>query len=163
MGLRAPFGYVNYEVTFGRLLVKLLDELCSHCHTNDDYEKGCRGCPAGNLIYEIKEYLQYYDESDKRFELYASDEWEQRSGRATSDEQKQKELQIAEDYRPECDVLRQIKPIVKRIRPKPFYFVRGKSAYRRPKVLNDFALLIEEYAVKRASHFAKRGIPTVRV
>ena len=161
MGLRSPFGYIGYEVTFGNLLVKLLDELCSHCHTNDDYHKGCRQCPAGNLIYEIKEYLEDYDESDKRFELYASDEWAERAKRKPSEEERRKELSMADDYRPECNVLRLIKPVLKRIKPKPCYYVRSRGGFKRPKPLEDFATLIEDYSDKRKARLNKWGLGSV--
>ena len=159
MGLHSPFGYVDYEVPLAQLLISILDKLCAHCHTDKDYDNGCRGCPAGNLVFECKEYILSSGESDKRFELYASDEWAQRAVRKPSEEERQKDLEMAEDYRPECDILRAMKSKIKRIKPHPFFYVHGgKGGHRRPKVLNDFAELVDSYGKKREYRLRKWGI-----
>ena len=64
MGLRSPFDYVGYEVACGETIIYLLDTFCHGCHTNEDYDDGCNGCPAGQLIYKCKDYLKDAYESD---------------------------------------------------------------------------------------------------
>lgn len=151
MGLHSPFGYVGYEITSIEFAIEILDKLCSRCHTDADYHLKCRGCPAGYLFYNCKEYILSAGEDDKRFELYASDEWVKRSGRKLSDGERQKDLKMAQDYKPECDTLRIMKRKLKQINPHPFYYIKGKDKYKRPKVLNDFAQLSVVYKEQRLS------------
>lgn len=161
MGLHSPFGYVGYEVTFADILVNIIDKLCAHCHTNDDYRKGCRECPAGQLLSECKDYLLSYDESDKRFDLYASEEWAIRRKEPYNkeDPRRQKDAEMAQDYKPECEVLRAMKAKLKRINPHPFYFVKGgKKGHRRPKPFNDFIVLLEQYRLLRHSRLERWGL-----
>lgn len=162
MGLRSPFGYVDYEVPLSRLLIDIMDNLCAHCHTDRDYEKGCRGCPAGCFLYVVRDYILTAEESDKRFELYASDEWTQRANRKPSEEERQKDLNMADDYRPECDILRSMKSKIKRLKPRPFFYIRDRrltsKGWKRPKVLNDFAELTESFAKKREARLRKWGL-----
>ena len=163
MGLHSPFGYVNYEVPLSELFIDCLDKLCAHCHTNDDYEQKCRGCPAGQLIFECRDYILSSDESDKRFLLYVSDEWAKKRreiyGKEDPPEVRQKDSEMAEDYRPECDVLRAMKVKIKRIAPHPFFYVRGGSrGYRRPKILSDFVELVANYKGLRDKRLAKWGL-----
>lgn len=57
MGLHSPFGYVHYEETMLKTLIQLVDDYCTSCHTDQDYNEGCKGCPVGSLIYNCREYL----------------------------------------------------------------------------------------------------------
>jgi hypothetical protein len=56
MGLRSPFGYGGFTVRFAELTIHLLDNFCSSCHSNKDWD-GCENCPIGNLFFEAKEYI----------------------------------------------------------------------------------------------------------
>lgn len=62
MGLRAPLGYSGQTTKFLELYLYLLDNFCTGCHTNDEYNKNCGKCPIGALMGEAKEYvLTTYD------------------------------------------------------------------------------------------------------
>ena len=163
MGLHSPFSYVDYEVPLAELFIAILDKLCAHCHTNKDYERGCRGCPAGNLLYECKDYLLTAEESDKRFELYASDEWAKRRAEnnlpVPSEEERARDLEMADAYRPECDTLRAMKARIKRITPHSFFYVRdSKRGHRRPKSLSEFVELAECLSKAREYRLRKWGL-----
>lgn len=156
MGLHSPFGYLSYEVTFANLLIHILDKLCSHCHTDEDYQGGCKSCPAGNLVFECRDYILTAHESDKRFELYASEEWAKKTVTKTNPATQAKDKEMAQAYKPECDILRVMKQKVKRITPHPFFYVRGrKGVYRRPNVLADFVKLTEGYEQLSESRLRK--------
>jgi len=163
MGLHSPFGYVNYEIPLAELFADCLDKLCAHCHTNEDYNAGCHGCPAGQLIYACREYILSAGESDKRFELYASDEWagkqKQIYGKENPPELRQKDREMAQDYKPECEILRAIKAKIRKITPHPFFYVRGKGRHRRPKALKDFKVLVAEYRRLYNERLGKWGLP----
>jgi hypothetical protein len=159
MGLHSPFGYVNYETQMANLFFHVLDKLCAHCHTNRDYQEGCRGCPAGNLVFECKEYILCAIESDKQFELYASEEWAKRAVRKASPEGQAKDREMAQDYKPECDFLRAMKQKIKRITPHPLFYVRGgKKGYRCTKTLTNFVELAREYEKLREVRLRKWGL-----
>jgi hypothetical protein len=125
MGLHSPFGYVGYEVQFGEIMIKLLDDLCGCCHTNDDYPKGCAECPGGQLIFRCKEYLSGMDEPDKCYRLYASAKWqakrEKMYGHKDPPEEIEKDRKMARMLKPEGDVIRAIKAEVAKIEPHPFF------------------------------------------
>lgn len=134
MGLHSPFGYCGYEVPMAKLMIELLEKLCSGCHTNDDYARGCKGCPAGQLIYKFHRYLLEVNESDKQYIMYASDEWQTKRketyGHEDSQEERDKWLALAESCKPECDIIRKIKKELGKIEPHPLFNVNwsfGKS------------------------------------
>jgi len=64
MGIRSPFGYVGYEYKMGKMFAAGLDNLCAHCHTNDEYDGGCTECPAGVLLFACREYILEAIEDD---------------------------------------------------------------------------------------------------
>ena len=71
MGLRSPFGYVGYVASFTRTFTDLIGGYCNNCHTDTDYQKGCRECPIGQLLYALREYLldaneDYYGEREAK-------------------------------------------------------------------------------------------------
>ena len=103
MGIHSPFGYIGYEVKFGRTIVELLKRFCSTCHTDEDFEEGCRGCPVGNLIYRARDYLLDAYESDR-------------------DVSKKETL-----------VLRKIKKQLDGIEPRPLFDVQSIFDTRKPK------------------------------
>jgi hypothetical protein len=164
MGLRSPFDYVNYEVSMAELLVGILDKLCAHCHTNRDYQEGCRSCPAGVLAFACRDYILGAEESDKRFELYASDGWQanrkEHYGHTDSLDEIAKNREIAQDYKPECEVLRAMKQRIKGIQSHPFFYVRHhrKYPYERPKALSDFVGLLDRYRELRKSRLERWGL-----
>lgn len=123
MGLGSPFDYVGYEFQMVGIMVKLLDDLCGGCHTNDDYDNGCKDCPAGQLIYACRDYLLTAHEPDVQYAEYASEEWqakrEQRGGKRESPQQIAMWQKMADSCRPECDVLRAIKAELQSIEPYP--------------------------------------------
>ena len=125
MGLRAPFDYVGYDVQFAEIMLKLLDDLCGGCHTNRDYDKGCHGCPAGQLIYACRNYLLEAHESDKNYLLYASEEWQAKRkelyGREDPPEERDQNRRMAVLVKPECDIIRAIKVAVALIEPHPLF------------------------------------------
>lgn len=164
MGLHSPFNYVGYEVSFSEIFINILDKLCAHCHTADDYRKGCRECPAGNLAFECRRYILSPDESDKQFELYASGEWAEKKEKLghpkPSEETREKDRQIALEYKPECDVLRAMKHTIRSITPHSFFYVRHhrKYPYERPKALTEFAELTKNYKILREARLRKWGL-----
>lgn len=126
MGLRSPFDYSGYEVPMAEIMIALLEKLCSACHTNDDYRRGCKGCPAGQLIYRTRKYLLGIDESDKRYIMYASDEWQAKRKESYNQEDSQEErdkwLALAEACKPECNIIRRIKKELAGIEPHPLFY-----------------------------------------
>jgi len=144
MGLRAPFGYVGYEYTMAELFCSILDKLCAHCHTNSDYQSGCASCPAGILLFECREYVLNAMLEDEHHQHYISEEWIQRRRELGYPEQteaeRQRETEVIEDYKPECDVLRAMQKAIKGIIPHPFFYVQysKKRAYERPRRLVRF-------------------------
>ena len=58
MGLRSPFGYVGYEYQMAKMFAAGLDNFCAHCHTNCDYDSGCKECPVGVLLFACREYIR---------------------------------------------------------------------------------------------------------
>lgn len=158
MGLHSPFNYVNYEVQMAELFIDILDKLCAHCHTNDDYEKGCHGCLAGALAFECKDYIITAEEEDKHFELYASEEWAKRREAnkmpIPTQEEREQDLTIAQRYKPKSEILRAMKRTIKSITPHPFFYVRHyrKYPYERPKAFADFVELTEKYKSVTTPH-----------
>ena len=151
MGLHSPFGYVDYEVPMAELLIDILDKLCAHCHTNNDYCKGCAECPAGNLVFECKSYVLGAEEEDKHYELYTSAEWQNKRkelyGKEDPPEEVERWRKLADKCRPESEVLRAMKRKVEGITPHPFFYVRPgtrRAPYERPKALEDFAGLTSD-------------------
>jgi len=151
MGLRSPFDYVGNEYTMAKLFGSILDELCSHCHTNDDYQDGCKGCPAGILTFACRDYILTAIEGDKHHELYISEEWlAKRRALGHPDEterDRQRELYFIDQYKPECDVLREMKGCIKGILPHPLFYIKysNKRGYERPKRLTRFIGLAEKF------------------
>ena len=121
MGLHSPFGYVGYEVPFTGLIISILEEVCGGCHTNNDYSRGCRGCPAGRFLYTLRAYVLEAHESDKQFELYASDEWAEKASRKPTEEERASWRRMTNYYRPEGDTLRALKAELKKTHPHPFF------------------------------------------
>ena len=160
MGLHSPFGYVGYTVSTGQIMIDLLDKLCADCHTNDDYRRGCRECPAGQLIYECRDYIKTCGEDDKRFELYASEEWERRRGVPTPIEEKNKDREMAQDYKPECDKLREMQRLIISITPRPFFW-GGRGERERPQRLIRFNVLLNEYADLVNTRLSKWGLKDI--
>jgi len=123
MGLHSPFGYVGYQIQFAEIMMKLLDDLCGGCHTDDDYRKGCKECPVGQLIYESRDYLLTYYEADKHYEEYTTEEWqtkkEQNGGKRNTPEQIEGYRKLAERCKPESDIIRAIKVELEKIEPHP--------------------------------------------
>jgi len=173
MGLHSPFGYVNYEVPMAELFIDILDKLCAHCHTNDDYRRGCtnddyrrgcRECPAGNLAFECRDYILNAEEEDKHYDLYTSDEWQNKRkemyGKPDPPEEIEKWRKLADEHCAESNVLRAMKAKIKRITPHPFFYVRHhrKYPYERPKVLSDFAELTEKYKKLRNDRLRRWGL-----
>lgn len=164
MGLHSPFGYVDYEVAFAELLITILDKLCAHCHTNQDYYNRCRGCPAGQLAFECRTYVLDAQEEDKHFELYTSEEWQARREKQYGHRDPPEEIEswrrMAEDYKPESEILRQMKKKVKELIPHPFFYVRHhrRYPYERPKSLEDFDMLVKEYRNMQKYRRYNRGL-----
>lgn len=164
MGLRAPFDYVGYEYKMAELFYTILDKLCCHCHTNGDYQEGCKSCPAGVLIFACRDYILTGTEEDKHHELYISEEWlsrRRKSGYPEQTEQKkQKELHFINDYKPECDVLREMKRCIKGITPHPFFYIQysKKRAYERPKRLARFMNLAGKFKAMEMERLQKWGL-----
>jgi hypothetical protein len=153
-----------YEVAMAELFIDILDKLCAHCHTNEDYRKGCRECPAGNLAFECRDYVLNAIEEDKHHELYLSKEWikrkEEMGHPRPTEEELTKERYFVQEYKPECEVLRAMKKKIKGITPHPFFYVRHhkKYPYERPKRLSDFVELTEKYKKLRNDRLRKWGL-----
>lgn len=165
MGLRSPFGYVNYEVQMSELFINILDKLCAHCHTNDDYgKKGCHGCPAGNLAFECRDYILTAVEEDTHYGLYASAEWQAKRKKLYGKEDPPEEIErwraMAEEHRGESEILRAMKAKAKQLAPHPFFYVRHhrKYPYERPKALSDFIELAEKFKELRHERLRKLGL-----
>lgn len=125
MSFHSPFGYVGYQVQFAEIMMKLLDDLCGGCHTDDDYRKGCKECPAGQLIYECRDYLLTYYEADKHYEQYTTEEWQNRRkelyGHSDTPEQIERNRKLTESCKPESDIIRAIKVELANIEPCPSF------------------------------------------
>jgi len=165
MGLRAPFGYVGYEYKMAELFCHILDSLCSHCHTNDDYQEGCKSCPAGILVFGARDYVLNAQEEDSHHAMYASDEWLERKKQAghkgNLEVEKQRELKFVEDYKPECDVLRAMKKCIKGITPHPFFYRQYSKTgpFERPRPLVRFMKLTGAFRELELERRARWGIP----
>ena len=162
MGLRPPFGYVGYEHKMAMAFVNVLDNFCSYCHTNKDYENGCRGCPAGRFVFACREYILSLQEEDRYHAECASDTALDKSRqRGLSEEaiqsMKAMELEVAASYAPECDVLRQMKQCIKGIIPHPLFYVRHnkRPPHERPKRLEKFLKLALDYDRLQAERRAR--------
>jgi hypothetical protein len=57
MGIHYVFGYVGEEQQFLDTFITLLDNHCSHCHTNEDVGGDCARCPVGQLVLASRKYL----------------------------------------------------------------------------------------------------------
>ena len=57
MGLVNPFICSGNDLSFIKNFIDMLEEYCPGCQTEDRFNKGCHGCPAGGLIYGLKEYI----------------------------------------------------------------------------------------------------------
>jgi len=164
MGLRAPFGYVDYEYTMAVLFHTILDRLCAHCNTNDDYQEGCKSCPAGVLIFACRDYILTAGESDKHHELYISEEWLSKRRKLgypeQTEEEKKSELRFISDYQPECDLLRDMKRVIKGITPHPFFYVKysEKRGYERPKRLQRFMELVGKFREAQLERSQRWGL-----
>ena len=162
MGLQSPFGYVGYETIMAELFTTLLGKLCAHCHTNDGYGEGCKECPAGNLIYECREYILSAEENDRRFEHYASDEWARiriKNGMSPpTEEERQMDLKYAQDYKAECEILRAMKRKIEEIEPHPLFYIKSADEYDPYKNVVEFTELTREYARLKTEGFRKWGI-----
>ena len=164
MGLRAPFGYVGYECTMAELFHTTLDKLCAHCHTNEDYQDGCHSCPAGVFLFECRKYLLTANLKDEHHQMYISEKWLQ--GRREhgypeqTEAERQKEIRLIEDYKPECDVLRAMKKSIKGITPHPFFYVKysEKRGYERPKRLTCFMELTGKFRELELERIGRWGL-----
>jgi hypothetical protein len=126
MGLHSPFGYVGYEWQMPKLACDILELLCQPCHTNQDYEKGCHGCPAGTLFFACKEYVLESAEEDKHFAKYASEEWQNKRGKhRDSPEGIAQWRRMSEHYKPESIAIRKLKRLFKKLEPNPYMQDRG--------------------------------------
>ena len=168
MGLRAPFGYVGYEYKMAELFCTVLNSLCSHCNTNDDYQDGCASCPAGTLILACRDYVLTATEEDKHHAHYASEEWlakyrERGESEGSIQEKKEGELRFVADYEPECNLLRQMKRCIKGILPHPFFYVKynERRGYERPKRLGRFMDLAEKYRELELERLQRWGLPKI--
>ena len=156
MGLHSPFSYVDYEVVMAELLIDILDKLCAPCHTSIDYDGECRECPAGNLAFECRDYIITMEEDDKA-ENYIPEEWLKRKREMgyleQPEEEGESELGLAEEYKPECEVLRAMKHKLKHLKPHPCFYVKHHQTYlyERPKALADFVELTEKYKKLKAA------------
>lgn len=165
MGLRAPFGYVGYEYTMAELFYTVLDKLCAHCHTNDDYQDGCKSCPAGVLIFACRDYVLTAIEQDKHHKQYTTKEWLlRRRKRGVSEEQleieKQHDLRFITEYKPEDDLLREMKRTIRGIVPHPFFYIQynKKRGYERPKELVQFMELASRFRETEQGRLAQWGL-----
>jgi hypothetical protein len=158
MGLRSPFDYSGYEVTMAEVLINLLEKFCSGCHTNEDYRRHCKGCPAGQLIYRCRKYLLEIDEVDNRYAMYASDEWQAKRKEAydheDSQEQRQEWLSLSKACQPECDIIRAIKEELIMIEPHPLFYANwiGQDA-RKPDPLLKLRELVKDLKFIESNRF----------
>lgn len=159
MSLHAPFGYVGYVTGMGKTIIDLLERFCGSCHTNDDYEGGCHGCPAGNLIYIAREYILECPEEDKHYALYASDKWQETRKKngwsEQSPEQKEEWKRLSLLCHPESVALRGLKKELKKIEPKPFFysqFIWDKE--RHPDPLIKYREYLKDYEFHEHHVFA---------
>lgn len=168
MGLHSPFGYVDREVEMAELLIAVLNRLCKGCHTNADYDQGCRGCPAGGLFFACKEYILMAEEGDKHHAVYASEEHLQRQReRGLSEEQLQARremaLRLAADYEPECDAVRAMKAQLVEIESCPYLQRRHEPIEGRmySQELREFKALVAGYKRLKADRLRKWGLPVL--
>lgn len=150
MGIHAPFGYVGYLVQMSQSIIDLLERFCGGCHTSEDYDKGCHGCPIGIFIYEAIDYILTYQEEDKHFALYASDEWQERrknnNQQPESDEERKKWLDLSIKCKPESIALRGMKKELKRIEPHPGFYAQWRwDSSRNPDPLSKFREYLKDY------------------
>ena len=108
MGLRTPFGYAGYERAMAETAIELLDRFCSGCHTNEDFEGGCKECPIGNMIYACKRYVE---------EMHIRDPEDVRSW--TDDPERQENL--VRKFTIEQDAKLRLKAGMMAINPHPLY------------------------------------------
>lgn len=127
MGIHSPFNYVGYEWQMPKLACDILELLCHPCHTNDDYENGCHGCPAGILFFACKEYVLEANEADKDFDLYASEKWQGKKSRRDSPEEIAQWQKMSAHYKPEAKAIRKLKRLFKKLEPKPYIQVGLES------------------------------------
>lgn len=158
MGLHSPFGYVGYETAMAELMIMLLEKLCGGCHTNDDYEEGCKQCPAGQLIYELRDYLLDTNEADKRYAMYVSDECQTKRkeyyGHEDSQEVKDKWLALAKSCKPEFDIIRKIKKEINHIEPHPSFYAQWIfEDSRKPDPLLKLRELVKDLAFIQSNRF----------
>ena len=157
MGVRSPFGYVDYEAQMGNLFRAIMTDLCATCHTNRDYEKGCQGCPAGTLLFACKAYILDAEERDKTFKLYASEEWQERKRqRGISEEniakERQRDLAMAKEYQPESRALRAMKEAMRPLKPRPYIEHGGEP----PLTLDIFKRYLGDYIAASRQHLEKQ-------
>lgn len=150
MGLHSPFGYVGYVESMAQTIIDMLERFCGHCHTEDDYQKGCYGCPIGNCIYEAKDYITEAEEEDKHYALYASNEWQERRRNNNRPEETQEERdkwgRLSKACKPESIALRGLKRALKTISPHPFYYGQWMwDSKRNPDPLAKFKEYLEDY------------------
>jgi hypothetical protein len=114
------------------LLVDVLDKLCAYCHTDDDYDEGCRGCPAGRLVFKCRDYIlsavekdKYYAWLEGRRELH---------GQPVPPEEVDMWRRLSEESRAESDTLRAMKAAVRDLTPHPFFY--GFGEHGRPESLS---------------------------
>ena len=158
MSLRSPFDYAGYEVPMAELMISILDKLCGGCHTNDDYQNGCKDCPAGQMLYATRDYLLGTVEADKHYALYGSEEWqakrEEQYGHEDSQEEKEKWQKLAQSCKPEGDVIRKIKNEVSRIEPHPFFQAQWIFEEKRnPDPLLKLRELVKDLAFIQSNKF----------
>lgn len=150
MGLHCPFGYVGYVSQMGQTIIDMLERFCNHCHTDNDYENGCKGCPIGNYIFEARLYILTSMEEDKHFAEYASDEWQERrkANKMPEETQEQRDMwrKMSRLHKKESIALRGLKRELKNIIPHPFFYAqwRGDSK-RHPDPLAKFREYLKDY------------------
>lgn len=131
MGLHAPFGYVGYEWQMPTLACDTLELLCQGCHTNQDYQNGCHGCPAGVFFYACKEYVMEAQEEDKHYHRYTTKDWldsrEKMYGYRDSPKEIARWQKLADYHKPEARAIRKLKRLFKKLEPCPYWQQRGED------------------------------------
>lgn len=150
MGLHAPFSYVGYVPSMAQTIIDMLERFCGHCHTDSDYNKGCRGCPIGCYIYEARDYIATMQEEDKHFALYASDEWQERRKANNKPEEIKEErarwTALSKLCKPESIALRGLKRELRNVEPHPFFYGRWICDSKRNKdPLSKFKEYLKDY------------------
>lgn len=150
MGLHSPLGYVGYIRPMAKTIIDLIERFCSACHTNNDYDKGCKGCPVGQLIYEARDYILTSQEEDKHFAEYASDEWQEKIKKAgrpeESKEERDKWARMAKEHHAESVALRGMKKILKQVEPHPFFYAQSIwDRKRNPDPLLKFREYLKDF------------------